>query len=427
MAIPSGALAIAGGSVVSGVTAYVYLIVAARQLGPIRYSALSALWTLLFLAGPGCFAPLEQEVCRAAVARRTTGSGDRPAVVRAAQVGGLILVLLLAAVAATSGFLRHGVFGGHGVLVVALALGLAGYYLMHLSWGVLASQHHFRGYGVVAGSEGVVRLAICGVLLAVSSRSIGVYGLALGLAPFAAAYLGWRSEPVRLIAGSPEPWRITSRAIAYLLGASALKQFVLMVSPLAVQILATSAQRGAAGRYLAALALTRVPLFLFNAVLAALLPRLVQLASAGRRDEFGGILRRLSVVVSLAMVGAAVITAFVGPGLLRLFFGTEYALPAGDLVKLMVGCGAYMLALVLSYGLVAVGGHQWTTVSWGIGGIAFVVSVALGPRLGLLGRVEWGFLTATVAAATAMAALLVWRHRAHPWVVSDELIGETTT
>jgi hypothetical protein len=99
-------------------------------------------------------------------------------------------------------------------------------------------------------------------------------------------------------------------------------------------------------------------------------------------------------------------------------------LPAGDLVILTAGCGLYMAALVLSYGLVAVGGHKWTTVSWGAGCVAFVAFVALGSQLGLLVRVEWAFLVATVAAASAMGGLLVWRHRVHPWLQSDELIGE---
>src|SRR6516165_43412 len=98
--VGGGVLAVAAGSVVSGLTAYGFLIVAARHLGPIAYSGLSAVWTLVFLVGPSFFGPLEQEVCRAAVARRSSGDGDRPAVVRGAQVGGVIVVAVLIAVVA---------------------------------------------------------------------------------------------------------------------------------------------------------------------------------------------------------------------------------------------------------------------------------------------------------------------------------------
>jgi O-antigen/teichoic acid export membrane protein len=409
-------MAVATGSVVSGVTAYAFLIVAARQLGPIQYSALSSLWTLVFLVGPGVFAPLEQEVCRAAVARRAVGDGDRPAVVRAAQVGAVMLVAVLVLVGAFSMMLTGRLFDGDSALVVALALGLSGYYLMHLSWGVLASGRHFRGYGVTAGTEGTVRLLVCLVLLAIGIRSLGAYGVALGIAPFVAAVAGWRSEPIVLIDGVREPWGVTTRAVAYLVGASALKQFLLMVGPVAVQVLASATERGLAGRYLAALALTRVPLFLFNAVLVALLPRLAQLATEGRRREFSAEMNRLSVGLALWVAGAAVVAATAGPAILRLFFGAAYILPSGDLVVLTVGCGFYMLAVVLSYGLIAVDGHKWTTVSWAVGCVGFVVLVGLGSGAGLVGRVEWAFFGAAAVAATTMAALLVHAHRHHSWL-----------
>jgi O-antigen/teichoic acid export membrane protein len=420
-----GVLAVAIGTILSGVTAYAFLIVAARQLGPIQYSALSSLWTLVFLVGPGAFVPLEQEVCRAAAARRAAGDGDRPVVVRGAQVGAVMLAALLVALAASMVTLRTRLFDGDMVLVLALALGLTGWYWMHLTWGVLASRRHFRGYAIIMGGESTIRLLICLGLLAIGVRSLGAYGVALGLAPFVAAYAGWRSDPVTLVDGTPERWQVTSGAVAYLVGASALKQFLLMVGPVAVQVLAASSERTLAGEYLAALALTRVPLFLFNAVLVAVLPRLSQLAKEGRRREFSAILNRLSVGLAVWVAGAVVVVAAAGPAILRLFFGAAYVLPSRDLVILTIGCGLYMLALVLSYGLIAVDGHKWTTVSWAVGSAAFVVVVGLGSGLGLIGRVQWGFFGASAAAAISMAALLVRASHPSRWFAhARDLIGE---
>jgi O-antigen/teichoic acid export membrane protein len=425
LGISSGVFSVAAGSIVSGVTAYAFLIVAARDLGPVQYSALSTLWTLVFLVGPGVFAPLEQEVCRSAVARRASGDGDRPVVVRGAQVGAVMLAAVLVATAASTVALRTHLFDGDIVLVVGLALGVTGYYWMHLNWGVLASRKHFRGYGITAGGEGTARLLMCLALLAIGARSLGAYGIALGLAPFVAAYAGWRSEPVTLVDGSPERWQVAAAAIGYLVGASAFKQVVLMVGPVAVQVLATTTQRGEAGRYLAALALTRVPLFLFNAVLVALLPRLSQLATEGRREEFSAILARLSVGLALWVAAAVLVAATAGEAILRLFFGAAYVLPASDLVILTVGCGFYALALVLSYGLIAVEGHKWTTVSWAGGCLAFVMVVVLGSGWGLIGRVQWGFFAASAGAAATMAVLLVRAHRRRCWFRgAEELIGE---
>jgi O-antigen/teichoic acid export membrane protein len=417
--------AVAAGTIVSGVTAYAFLIVAARNLGPVQYSALSTLWTLVFLVGPGVFAPLEQEVCRAAVARRSAGDGDRPVVRRGAQVGAVMVAAVLVATAASTMILRTRLFDGDVILVVPLALGITGYYWMHLNWGVLASRRHFRGYAITTGGEGTARLLMCLALLAIGARSLGAYGVALGLAPFVAAYAGWRSEPVSLVEGSPERWQVTAAAVGYLVGASAFKQVVLMVGPVAVQILASSTERGEAGRYLAALALTRVPLFLFNAVLVALLPRLSQLATEGRRREFSDILTRLSFGLALWVAAAAAVAASAGPAILGLFFGAAYVLPSADLVILTVGCGFYALALVLSYGLIAVDGHKWTTVSWATGCVAFAAVVTLGSGWGLIGRVQWGFFAASAGAAIMMAGLLVRAHRQRPWFArAEELIGE---
>jgi hypothetical protein len=425
LGLESGALPIAIGSVVSGVTAYLFLIVAARQVGPVRYSALATLWTVVFLVGPACFAPLEQEVCRAGVARRAAGAGDRPAVIRGAQVGGTVLLALLVALAIAQAPLRQHLFEGDGLLVLEAGLGLVGYYGMYLTWGILASRRHFRGYGLVTGSEGLWRLAVSGLLLVLGARSLGGFGVAIGLAPLAAAATGWRAEPVHLVDGDPQPWQPTTWAIGYLLGASALRQFLLMVGPVAVQVLARPAQRGEAGRFLAALALTRVPLFLVVAVLAALLPSLARYAAEGRRQEFSAVLRRLSAAVVLVIGAAALLIEAVGPQLLRTFFGASYALPSRDLVLLTVGCGFFMLALVQSYGLIALDGHSWTMAAWGAGCLAFVALLMAAPGLGLLGRVEWGFFAATAVAAGAMGALLVWRHWAHPWFRRPgELIGE---
>ena len=55
---------------------------------------------------------------------------------------------------------------------------------------------------------------------------------------------------------------------------------------IAVELLATPAQEAAAGIFLSGLLIARVPLFLFQAVLAGLLPKLSHLAGLDLFDEF---------------------------------------------------------------------------------------------------------------------------------------------
>jgi O-antigen/teichoic acid export membrane protein len=421
LGLPSGVLPISLGSIVSAGTAYVFLVVAARVLGPVRYGSLASFWALVFLLGPGAFGPLEQEVCRAMSARRSAGLGDRPVVVRCAQVGGALLVVLLIAVVATSGILTHRFFAGHWLLVVGLAFALAGYCVMQLTWGILAASRHFGSYGLVVGGEGVARLILCVGLLIAGTRSPGLFALTVGLAPFAAVAVGWRSTRVELAPGPPQPWGPTATAITYLLGGSACRQFLITIGPLVVQVLSTSGDAGATGRFLAAVTLTRVPLFLFSAALAALLPRLAAQASSGERRQFAATIRKLSYgVIALALV-AGLLSATIGPALVRLFFGADYRVSPGELLLLSLACTGYLLAAVLSYGLIAVGGQLWTTIGWAIGCVMFIAFVAVAAPLELVSRVAWGFLVGTGSSVLAMAAFLVWRHARHPWTLTTNL------
>lgn len=401
-----GGAVIGAANVVSGVAAYLFLVLAARKLSPVADSELSSLWTLLFLLGPGCFAPVEQEACRLAVARISTGSGDRAAIVRAAQVGVAILTLVVAGLAVSYIPLRSRVFGGHGFLVAVLALGLVAFLAMYLTCGVLASRRRFRGYAVVAGAEGLVRLLLCVLLVLELGWSVTSFGLAVAVAPIIATYLGWRSDGFTLERGPAEPLGRVAKAIAFLLGASLLRLAILMVGPVVVQVLANASQRAEAGRFLAALALTRVPLFLFNAALVALLPKLSGLVAQQRRSQYVTVVVQVSAAVAVLAAAGAGAVALVGPSVLRMVFGNAYVLPAAQLVLLTVGCGLYMLAVALSYGLISLGQHRSTTISWLLGCMALAVVVAAGTGLGLLGRVEWALVAGSTASTLMMALYL---------------------
>ena len=89
--LPGGIAPVAAGLIVLGITAYGFLIVAARSLGAERYAPLAVLWALVFLIGPGVFVPLEQELARAISARQATGRTSEHLVRMAALAGTLLL------------------------------------------------------------------------------------------------------------------------------------------------------------------------------------------------------------------------------------------------------------------------------------------------------------------------------------------------
>jgi O-antigen/teichoic acid export membrane protein len=153
----------------------------------------------------------------------------------------------------------------------------------------------------------------------------------------------------------------------------------------------------------AGLQIARVPLFLFQAVQAALLPKLSGLAGAGRLDDFRAGMRRLLVLtVGIGVVGT--LAAFlVGPPIVSLLFGDEFDLDHRTLGLLALANAVLMVAMALSQAVIALHGHKTVAASWAAGVAAFVVGVAVFSDELFL-RVELGLV---VGAATATAILAV--------------------
>jgi len=402
----SQTVSVAVGLLVLGMTAYGFLLLSARVLGPSRYASLSALWAMVFLVGPGFFLPLEQEVGRSLAARRARGMGDGALLRRAAVLGGAATAVLVLAVAAFRSPLLDQLFDGQGLLLVGFVLSLVGYFAEHLVRGSLAGHGHFPRYGLVLGTEGALRLVGCVALAVFGVASAGPYGVVLGGAPLLAALAGTRRRVGRASPpGPPAPYRDLTSSLGWLLAASVSAQLLVNAAPLAVKVLATSRQQAEAGRFLAGLVIARVPLFLFVAVQASLLPRLSELHASGRQRELRSTLRRLMVGVAALAFVATVGAAIIGPRVLEVLFGSGYRLGGRDLALLTAASGAYMLALTAAQPLIALSSPARVALGWVVGLVAFVVTtVAMSD---LLARVEWAFLAGSLVAAASMSALLV--------------------
>ena len=88
--LPEGTGVVGAGLAVSALTSYIFVIVSLNSLEGNAKAAFSAFWAVIFVAGPGIFLPLEQEVGRAMAHRRAQGLGGGPLVTRAARLGGII-------------------------------------------------------------------------------------------------------------------------------------------------------------------------------------------------------------------------------------------------------------------------------------------------------------------------------------------------
>lgn len=401
--LPEGTLSVGAGLIVSGITSYGFLAISARALGPEKYAPLGVLWALTYVVCPGVFLPLEQEVGRALSSRRAKDLGGGPLIRRAALAGGVAAAVLIAATAATGPLSLTHLFDDKVLLLVALIVALGGYYVEFLVRGVLSGNGRFRSYGVILGSEALLRMLACFVLAVVGVDTVGPFGVIIGVAPIAATLLGVRRERNLVTPGPDAPWSELSTALGYLLAGSVMAQLLVNAGVFAVQILADADQKGpggVAGRFLNGLIIARIPLFMFQAVQAALLPKLAHLAGAGRHADFRAGLKRLLAVV-VAIGALATVTAFaIGPFVVTTLFGKGFELSHTDLGYLAGASAIYMLALALAQALIALANYSRVVLGWAAGLVAFVGVTALGHEL--LPRVEYGFLAGSVAAALVM-------------------------
>ncbi len=417
--LPEGTVAVGGGLVVNGLTAYAFITLASRDLGAEAYTPVGLLWALSFLLGPGFFQPLEQETARV-IAGHPAGR-LRSVVQPAAILGGSLALGLVLMATVLAPWMVDSLFAGHGVLLVGLLLVLIGLGAGHLARGVLAGLGHFGGYARYFIGDGVGRLALVGLLTLFVADEVAVYGLAVGGAPFlgvAAALVGQRRVGRRPSDSAPEDPPAVGRraelgalapALGALLVASVSAAVVLNVSPLAVELLAGPAEVDAAGRFLNALLVARVPLFLFQAVQASLLPKLSALAADQKFDEFRRVLGRLLALVGSLGLAAVVGCALVGHRVVEVAFGAEFAVDRRDMVLLAASSAVLMVVLCLAQALIAYRCQGRMALAWLVGLAAFPLVLALGGDLFL--RVELALLATVATAMVVMAVLLVRRSR----------------
>jgi O-antigen/teichoic acid export membrane protein len=211
--------------------------------------------------------------------------------------------------------------------------------------------------------------------------------------------------------GPHAAWSELSSALGFLLIASVLTQFLLSIGTVAVQLLATHAEQAAAGRFLTSRIVAYVPIFLFQAVQFALLPKLSALAARGHHGEFRNVLGQLLLFVTALGAISIVALAALGPWITHILFGGGFELGHLDFALLAASCTVFMVAQVLSQGLISLSAYVRVAAGWIAGAAVFVLVTALGSEL--FRRVEVGLLAGSVATVAVMAVMLVPLLRSH--------------
>jgi O-antigen/teichoic acid export membrane protein len=410
--VPEGTFAVGGGLVIAGLATYAFQILAFRNLDKLDYGALNTLWVVVFVLAPGIFLPLEQEVGRAMAARKVHGIGGAPIVRRASALGGAFAVAITLAVVivAFTTSLVSRLFADHPGLVLCLVVALFTFGIEYLARGVFAGTGNFGAYGVSMAAEALLRLAPCIPLALVGAKNPVWFGLCLAIPPLLATAIALRGRTGLMDPGPPAPYGEISANLGYLLGGSLFAQVLGYAPFIGAQALAKPSQRTAVADFIVGLFLSRIPIVLFQAVQAALLPGLTSMVSAGRDDEFRvGVRKLVIVVVGIGVLGVAA-GWIAGPWAGQLLFGAKFNLGRSDVALLATGSGLFILSLTMSQALIALSGHAFTMYAWLVGLVTFIATTAVGSHELFL-RVELGSIAGALGSLLMMVFFFIRRLR----------------
>jgi O-antigen/teichoic acid export membrane protein len=396
------------GTIASGVLAYAFNAVAARSLGPEAYGPVAILWAAVFLVSVVLFRPVEQTVSREVADRLARGVDPRPVVRSALRVASLLCGSALLLCLVLEGPITRGLFDGHLVLTISLAVGIAGYAASYVARGLMGGMRWFAGYGVLLLADGAARLLLVAPLLLVASTpvaAIAVAGAAIAGA-VAPALVGGIGRLRRALDGERTQESFAVGDVAAFAGPTmimaAADQVLVSGGPLLIVLQGGDGATAAAGTVFAATMLVRAPVFLFQGFAAALLPSLTTFRAQGDSERF-----RAAVIRTTAVLGTfggllALGALAAGPTAMRLLYGPGFDATAGDLALLGLGVGAYLAASTFSQAALALGAAFRAATVWATSAAIFVALILL---LGgdALHRVSEAFaIAATIGAALAL-------------------------
>jgi O-antigen/teichoic acid export membrane protein len=400
---------VAAGLIVLGLGSFAYLGITGRVLGPTDFAPVATLWVLFNAAGLALFQPIEQELSRATAARRALGLGARPVLAKAVLYGTAVVACLALLAFLTADVLTRQVFNGVGVLVPLLVLGFAGLAAEHVLRGAFGGNERFGRYGAQLGVDGALRVLGPVLLTIAAIAEVGAFGLALVLAPLlAAALTAGRLAPLSQ-PGPPLGWRDIAPPLLFLTSAATLSQLIVNAAPIAAQVLATPDEAERAGVLIAALVLTRIPLFFFGAVQAAFLPALARLAAVRDLEGFTTQLRQVLYLVTAAGGLFVVAMAAIGPFALQLLYGDEFVSGRAELAILAFAAAVYMMAQVMAQTLIALQAYRAALIGWAAGSAVFMAALAVPADLEL--RVGTAFLLGSLVALLTLTLFVRSRQR----------------
>lgn len=385
------ALLLAGGSVVSGVLAYVLFALVTRGLGAVTAAPVSVLWTVWALAGAAFTFPLQHWITRYLTAGRggeVRGSAGR---VGAVVAGVALAAGLLSWIAGERLFGRED--AAFPVLVALVVLGSAAVGVLR---GALAGRGRMAAVAWSLVAENALRCVLVGALLLADVHDPVAHGLCLVAGSLVALWPGaWRFEASdRGRAGS----------LAFLGGAATaqlLAQGVLTGGAVVLALVGGSPAEVTA--MFATLALFRAPYMVVLGTLPQVTHHVTGLVVAGELRALRALAWRVAVLGAATVAVGAVTGVVAGPWLVRAVFGATVEVEHGVAAVVATGCALALVAVVLMVGALALDRPGRVARAWGlavVAGAAVLLLAGAGP----VDRVAYAFVTAEAVATVLLAA-----------------------
>jgi O-antigen/teichoic acid export membrane protein len=311
------ATALATGSALSGLLAYVFFAATTRALGAQAAGPVSVLWSYWTFAGAALTFPVQHWIARTVAAH---GEG---AVRSAARSLGVVTGTAAAVLTVLAWSVRESLFGrGDPWFPLMVGLVTLGSALVGVVRGGLAARGRLVALGCSLVAENTLRCLAVGGLLLTGVRSPTAFGLCL-----VAGHLVVVLWPSAMRYARVRGAAAASGPMAFLAGAGAAQlvaQSVLTGGPVVLAL--AGGGQGQVTTLFAALALFRAPYMLALGLVSALTAKVAALVVAGQ-DHRVRSLRRVLLPATAAAAGlAAVAGAWPGPELLGVVFGADVVL-----------------------------------------------------------------------------------------------------
>ena len=388
----------------AGLLAYVFQVAGGRALGSAAFAPIANLWTLQYVIMAILLFAIEQYEVRAVAA----AGGDVRALHGAWPVLWAIVIVVALGATALLFVFADKLLGGATDLALVGGAWVISAGAFGMIRGTYGGRAEYRMSGIATAVDWIARILFTIVVLAAfaSTRNLA-WALPLGAVPFLIWWwLRGRATGASHASAAPE----RSRPGSYLAGlsfANGSLQLLLGVGPLLVVALGESPT--AVSAFFVTAALSRAPFLIGIGFVPRVLTPLTRMAEAGDYSRVRG-MASLVVVGTIALATVAGVAAyFIGPPVVSVLYGTEFAISA-------LATGAAAAAVIVALGalglnqvVLAEGRPLALVPAWTLGVIAAAVTVVVLP-MDPLPRVAMAMLAGQLVAVVSLAVVVSRGH-----------------